>query len=280
FFEGCMDAEYQCAQLIMSFSSDAVAGCIDSAWDWSTVVGEVNKRYTEGTHCGWCSGGKGEFVCCAPPHNNHEGQQSVSSCGRLCCVLRRWVLERGRLGAEAGCGRCHESHGWEAEWTDRMGRSKPLSKRISSASHEGEWTEFIASGGAGVVMEDGTLVFSLMAVNEAEYVCSMIICSTDNGSTWTLCEDISPAKCLNPRVTEWEGSLHMIVDCESGQRVYESRDKGTTWTEAIGTLSAVWVNARSGVSRDLSLHVDALITATIEEGRKVMLCTQRGHASG
>ncbi|RNC34493.1 trans-sialidase [Trypanosoma cruzi] len=83
FFEGCMDAEYQCAQVIMSFSSDAVAGYIDSAWNWSTVVGEVNKRYMEGTHCAWCSGGRGEFGCCAPPHNNHEGQQSVSSYWRL-----------------------------------------------------------------------------------------------------------------------------------------------------------------------------------------------------
>ncbi|RNC34922.1 trans-sialidase [Trypanosoma cruzi] len=70
----------------------------------------------------------------------------------------------------------------------------------------------------------------------------------------------------------------MIVDCESGQRVYGSRDMGTTWAEAIGTLSGVWVNARSGVSQKESLRVDALITATIEE-REVMLCTQRGHAS-
>ncbi|RNC44312.1 trans-sialidase, partial [Trypanosoma cruzi] len=156
---------------------------------------------------------------------------------------------------------------------------KPIPKRISSASHEGDWTEFIASGGAGVLMEDGTLVFSLMAVNEAEDVCSTIIYSTDSGSAWALSEDISPAECLNPRVTEWEGSLLMIVDREDDQRVCESRGMGTAWTEAIGTLSAVWVNARSGVPRKESLRVDALITATIE-GRKVMLCTQRGHPSG
>ncbi|RNC52130.1 trans-sialidase [Trypanosoma cruzi] len=128
-------------------------------------------------------------------------------------------------------------------------------------------------------MEDGTFVFPLMAKNEAEDVCSMIICSTDSGSAWALSEDISPAECLYPRVTEWEGSLLMIVDCENGQRVYESRDMGTTWTEAIGTLSVVWVNARSGVPQKESLRVDALITATIE-GRRVMLCTQRGHSSG
>ncbi|EKF27820.1 trans-sialidase, putative, partial [Trypanosoma cruzi marinkellei] len=43
--------------------------------------------------------------------------------------------------------------------------------------------------------------------------------------------------------------LLMIVDCEDGQRVHESRDTGTAWTEAIGTLSGVWVNARSGASQ-------------------------------
>ncbi|ESS63072.1 trans-sialidase [Trypanosoma cruzi Dm28c] len=71
----------------------------------------------------------------------------------------------------------------------------------------------------------------------------------------------------------------MIVGCENGQRVYESRDKGTAWTEAIGTLPGVWVNSQSKEYSDGGLHVEALITATIEE-RKVMLCSQRGHASG
>ncbi|EKG01071.1 trans-sialidase, putative [Trypanosoma cruzi] len=45
----------------------------------------------------------------------------------------------------------------------------------------------------------------------------------------------------------------------------------TAWAEAIGTLSGVWVNARSGVSQKETLHLHALITATIE-GRK------EGHA--
>ncbi|ESS60330.1 glycoprotein 82 kDa [Trypanosoma cruzi Dm28c] len=69
----------------------------------------------------------------------------------------------------------------------------------------------------------------------------------------------------------------MIVDCENEQNVYESRDMGTTWTEAIGTLPGVWTKSKPEVSRDVSLHVEALITANIE-GRKVMLYTQRGYA--
>ncbi|EKG01103.1 trans-sialidase, putative [Trypanosoma cruzi] len=43
---------------------------------------------------------------------------------------------------------------------------------------------------------------------------------------------------------------------------------GTAWAEVIGTLSAVWVNARSGVSQKESLRVDALIAATIEERKE------------
>ncbi|RNF07343.1 sialidase [Trypanosoma cruzi] len=105
----------------------------------------------------------------------------------------------------------------------------------------------------------------------------MIIYSKDNGSTWLLSEDISPANCTDPRITEWEGSLLMIVDCENDQRVYESRDMGKTWTEVIGTLPGVWVNSQSEDYPDGVWHVDALITATIE-GRKVMLYIQRGYA--
>ncbi|RNC41405.1 trans-sialidase [Trypanosoma cruzi] len=68
----------------------------------------------------------------------------------------------------------------------------------------------------------------------------------------------------------------MIVDCENDQRVYDSRDMGTTWTGTIGTLPGVWVNSQSEDYPDGGLHVDALITSTIG-GRKVMLYTQRGN---
>ncbi|RNF03667.1 trans-sialidase, partial [Trypanosoma cruzi] len=98
-------------------------------------------------------------------------------------------------------------------------------------------------------MEDGTLVFSLMARDKAGNIYSMIIYSTDDGANWMLSNGTSPAECLRPRVTEWEGSLLMIVDCENGQRVYESRDMGTTWTEAIGTLSGVWTKPQPGDSK-------------------------------
>ncbi|EKF99187.1 trans-sialidase, putative, partial [Trypanosoma cruzi] len=138
--------------------------------------------------------------------------------------------------------------------------------------------DFDSSGGSGVLMEDGTLVFPVIAFNTGSARFSTVIYSTDNGSAWALSKGMSPAGCLKPRVTEWEGSLLMIVDCVDGQRVYESRDMGTTWTEAIGTLPGVWTKPQSFLW-DLSLRVDALIAATIE-GRKVMLYIQRGYTSG
>ncbi|PWU90521.1 putative trans-sialidase, Group II [Trypanosoma cruzi] len=173
------------------------------------------------------------------------------------------------------------SAGGEPSGWIKWGEVQSPVQRTTLAAHKGNLTECIASGGSGVLMEDGTIVFSLMARNEKNEVdvYSMIIYSKDNGSTWSLSEGTSHPKCGAPRITEWEGSLLMIVDCESSQRVYESRDMGTTWTEAIGTLPGVWVNSQSEDYPDVSLHVEALITATIE-GRKVMLYIQRGYASG
>ncbi|EKF39374.1 trans-sialidase, putative [Trypanosoma cruzi marinkellei] len=86
---------------------------------------------------------------------------------------------------------------------------------------------------------------------------------------------MSSASCFSPRITEWvQGNLLMVVGCEDGQRVYESRDMGRTWAEAVGALPGVWTGSQSGVRWDRSLHVDALITATIGK-RKVMLYSQR-----
>ncbi|RNF09371.1 surface protein-2 [Trypanosoma cruzi] len=134
------------------------------------------------------------------------------------------------------------------------------------------------AGGSGIVMQSDTLVFPLVAKGK-NYPFSMITYSTDNGNDWVFPESISPVGCLHPRITEWERSLLMIVQCIDGQRVYESRDMGTTWTEAVRTLSGVWVISQTGVRQYEIFRVHALITATIE-GRKVMLYIQRGYISG
>ncbi|EKF29389.1 trans-sialidase, putative [Trypanosoma cruzi marinkellei] len=85
---------------------------------------------------------------------------------------------------------------------------------------------------------------------------------------------MSPADCFGSCITEWDdGQILMIAECTDGRKVYESRDMGRTWTEAVGILSGVWVNPQSGARWSMDLSVGSIITATIEEV-KLMLYTQ------
>ncbi|EKF29152.1 trans-sialidase, putative, partial [Trypanosoma cruzi marinkellei] len=66
----------------------------------------------------------------------------------------------------------------------------------------------------------------------------------------------------------------MMTACDGGRRrVYESGDKGESWTEALGTLSRVWGNPteRKGSQKSVG---SGFITATVGDGnKKVMLVT-------
>ncbi|EKF99808.1 trans-sialidase, putative, partial [Trypanosoma cruzi] len=81
--------------------------------------------------------------------------------------------------------------------------------------------------------------------------------------------------CSDPSVVEWEkDKLMMMTACDGGRcRVYESGDKGESWTEALGTLSRVWGNKHEGNEKGVG---SGFITATLGDGdgkRNVMLVT-------
>ncbi|KAF8287707.1 putative trans-sialidase, Group IV [Trypanosoma cruzi] len=121
-------------------------------------------------------------------------------------------------------------------------------------------------------MTDGTLVFPVQFLTMGGNTASTIMYMNFTQQRWTFAKSATHAGCTNPSILEWEdGKIIMITSCEYGRRrVYESTDKGNTWTEALGTLSRVWSNplARSG------LHIQGgFITATID-GKKVILLTQ------
>ncbi|RNC42181.1 trans-sialidase [Trypanosoma cruzi] len=263
-------------------SSDVVAGYIDATWDWSTLVGKVNEsKWKANTVLGTTDGADNRVGDVFNPTTTMKGNKVFLLAGRLYKhkqIVGNWTYSGFKTQLELVVGDVTNPTGGEPSKRIKWGEIQSPLNESAIAAHKGNLTRFLAAGGAGVVMEDGTIVFPLMAKSGNGGYYSMIIYSTDNGSTWSLSEGISPANCTDPRVTEWDGSLLMIVNCKSSQRVYESRDMGTTWTEAIGTLPGVWVNSRL-YFWDLSLRVEALITATIE-GRKVMLCTQRGDFSG
>ncbi|KAF5217894.1 hypothetical protein ECC02_009233 [Trypanosoma cruzi] len=121
-------------------------------------------------------------------------------------------------------------------------------------------------------MTDGTLVFPVQFLTKGGDTASTIMYSNSVQQRWTFAKSATDAGCTNPSILEWEaGKIIMITSCKYGRRrVYESTDKGNTWTEAVGTLSRVWSNSLAG----LGLHIQSgLITATIG-GKKVILLTQ------
>ncbi|RNC53921.1 trans-sialidase [Trypanosoma cruzi] len=140
----------------------------------------------------------------------------------------------------------------------------------------------IGGGGSGVKMKDDTLVFPLEGTKKKEVdaeedgkTVSLIIHSSDN-INWKLSKGMSADGCSDPSVVEWEKDkkLMMMTACDGGRRrVYESADKGDSWTEALGTLSRVWGNKHKGPAKGVT---SGFITATLGDGdgkRNVMLVT-------
>ncbi|RNC52531.1 surface antigen, partial [Trypanosoma cruzi] len=121
-------------------------------------------------------------------------------------------------------------------------------------------------------MTDGTLVFPVQFLTMGGSTASTIMYMNFTQQHWAFANSATHAGCTNPSILEWEaGKIIMITSCEYGRRrVYESTDKGNTWTEALGTVSRVWSNSLAG----LGLHIQSgFITATIG-GKKVILLTQ------
>ncbi|KAF5217529.1 hypothetical protein ECC02_009586 [Trypanosoma cruzi] len=146
---------------------------------------------------------------------------------------------------------------------------------ISNMQKEESLTDLIGGGGSGVKMNDGTLVFPVEGIksNGAAGVTdtvSLVIHSTGTEG-WKLSKDVSAGGCSDPSIVEWEeGKLMMMTACDDGRRrVYESGDKGDSWTEALGTLSRVWGNKHTGPEKGVG---SGLITAKIDN-RDVMLVT-------
>ncbi|EAN91717.1 putative trans-sialidase, Group II [Trypanosoma cruzi] len=259
---------------------EIVAGYIKAAESWPSIVAEVNAgKWRAHTVFGSRNGSDRVCFLCRPT--------AVAKDNKVFLLVGSdtvgyysdddvWVQDGWDIKLVEGVAT--QSTDGRQNTLVSWAQPKSLLKHIPNHTRD-QLRDVVTAGGSGVLMQNGTLVFPLV-VNGEKYPFSSITYSTDNGNNWVFPESISPVGCLDPRITEWEkGHILMIVDCVDGQTVYESRDMGKTWTEAIGTLSSVWVRSQPGFRWDEGLRVGALITATIE-GVKVMLYTQRGYASG
>ncbi|PBJ76120.1 trans-sialidase [Trypanosoma cruzi cruzi] len=130
-------------------------------------------------------------------------------------------------------------------------------------------TRLIGGGGSGVQMKDGTFVFPMEGTKKDGKAVSLIIYSVKESGN--LSKGMSADGCSDPSVVEWkDGKLMMMTACDDGRRrVYESGDKGDSWTEALGTLSRVWGNNQKRHEKGVR---SGFTTATIKN-RDVMLVT-------
>ncbi|EKG01197.1 trans-sialidase, putative [Trypanosoma cruzi] len=186
----------------------------------------------------------------SPPRNDAE------DCGLL--------LVKGKVGGESS---------YSIIWGDTAGVpcvSTVEEEKVGS-------TRLIGGGGSGVKMHDDTLVFPVQAVKkESGKTVSLLIYTLKDAASWTLSKGIPDGGCSDPSVVEWgeeDKKLMMMTACDDGRRrVYESGDKGESWTEALGTLSRVWGNKKGEGAKGVR---SGFITATIEGdgNRNVMLVT-------
>ncbi|ESS55464.1 trans-sialidase [Trypanosoma cruzi Dm28c] len=142
------------------------------------------------------------------------------------------------------------------------------------------WTGLIGGGGSGVHTHDGRLMFPVEGTKKGEAnnekaVSLLIYTLKDNAASWKLSKGMSDGGCSDPSVVEWKkDKLIMMTACDDGRRrVYESGDKGDSWTEALGTLSRVWGDKQDKGAKAVR---SGFITATIdgdENKRNVMFVT-------
>ncbi|ESS61670.1 trans-sialidase [Trypanosoma cruzi Dm28c] len=74
--------------------------------------------------------------------------------------------KEGSLELKLVVGDVANSTGSEPRERIKWGEPKPLLSLITPAASKSKLAEFSPSGGSGVLMEDGTLVFPLMAMNK------------------------------------------------------------------------------------------------------------------
>ncbi|KAF5216110.1 hypothetical protein ECC02_011146 [Trypanosoma cruzi] len=166
------------------------------------------------------------------------------------------LLVKGQVVGGTGNNRIH--------WKETDGLPCTLGDQHNSLK------QLIGSGGSGVKMNDGTLVFPVEGTKKDGKTVSLILYSKD-AVGGKLSKGMSDGGCRIPSIVEWKDKkLMMMTACGDGRRrVYESVDKGDLWTEALGTLSRVWSSKKVGSEKAVR---SGFITATIED-RDVMLVT-------
>ncbi|RNE98208.1 group II trans-sialidase superfamily, partial [Trypanosoma rangeli] len=277
--EGHIDIRASYEEYPSAYYADVVAGYINSAKNWSSFVDEVNANE-------W----RAHSIFNMTTQDEHDvrvrrkARPTTIARGNKVFLLaggyslkyepssERWIKPFWGLDLLVG----EATQDKVIQW----GKPTSLVPQIEPSAKQLDLDQFVGGGGSGVVMEDGTLVFPVTARRtEDNETASMIIYSKDDGKNWLLSQGMLPARCSDPLIIEWEqGQLVMVAKCDLLSNVFESRDMGATWREAVRTLTRVQPRFLPNSLRTAE-GVGSFTTATIA-GKKVMLYTQKGIPPG
>ncbi|RNE98536.1 group II trans-sialidase superfamily [Trypanosoma rangeli] len=255
--------------------ADVVAGYVDSAESWSSFVAKVraNKSKAYNIFNTTTQEEHNDRVRYAPrPTTITKGNKVFLLVGgyhqKYDPSSKKWIVSSQGLDLLVGESTQDKVIQW-GKPTSLLPHIEPSIKQIGLG-------QFVGGGGSGVVMEDGTFVFPVTARRTKDKkAVSTIIYSKDDGKNWVLPHGMFPAECTDPLIVEWEqGKLVMVAKCYSLSKVFESRDMGATWTEAVWAHTRVHPRFLPD-SLQTAERVGSLTTATIA-GKKVMLYTQKG----
>ncbi|RNE96688.1 trans-sialidase [Trypanosoma rangeli] len=144
--------------------------------------------------------------------------------------------------------------------------------QIESETH-GSLTRLVGSGGSGLVLSDGTLVFPMQATNNEGKNVLLSMRFTPSEKKWELSQDTAGEDCKDPSIVEWgeDQKLLMMAPCERGSYdVYESTRAGTSWYANGAPISRVWGNSRD---RKRDGVRSSFTTAEVEETEVMLLTT-------
>ncbi|EKF33454.1 trans-sialidase, putative [Trypanosoma cruzi marinkellei] len=141
-------------------------------------------------------------------------------------------------------------------------------------------TELIGSGGLGVVMQDGALVFPMQAKNKYGKRVLLSMRLPESGNKWELPLETPGKGCRDPSVVKWKDEydeeLFMMAHCAGGYYdIYRSTSDGVNWNGHFESITRVWGNSHKRTGYGVQ---SGFTTATIEE-KTVMLITAPVYAA-
>ncbi|PWV05921.1 putative trans-sialidase, Group II [Trypanosoma cruzi] len=259
------------------YTSEIVAGYINATEPWSSIVADISsddwRAYTVFNR----ESSKDRFGVALLPTAVSTGSDVFLLVGSYYLIRdatgRRWNDDGWDIHLLVGKATqsTDAKQGELIEW----GAPTSLLASITESTRQRNLMNFVGGGGSGIVTEEGWLVFPMMATRKNDRgIESMLFYSKDKGVNWDVSKGIPAADCVDPRIAEWENrELLMLAYCVDGQKVFRSRDMGTTWTKASDLLPRVWITTQA-IPRGEGWRVGALITVELY-GRKVLLYTQK-----